>query len=71
MILQQQMNPAPTDPAQKVMLLYFMPFFLVFVLSQMPSGVVIYWICSNILGMAQQYAIKRDSQDAVKNLIKS
>jgi YidC/Oxa1 family membrane protein insertase len=58
MLLQQKMSPAPTDPAQANMML-IMPIMFTFMFAQLPSGLVIYWTFSNILGIAQQYAIKR------------
>ncbi|MDR0678490.1 MAG: membrane protein insertase YidC [Holosporaceae bacterium] len=58
MLLQQKMSPAPTDPAQAKMM-FIMPVMFTFMFAQLPSGLVIYWTFSNILGIAQQYIIKK------------
>lgn len=59
MWLQQKLNPAPMDPAQKMVLGAF-PILFTFLLASFPAGLVIYWSWSNILGIAQQYALKRN-----------
>jgi YidC/Oxa1 family membrane protein insertase len=58
MLLQQKMSPAPADPAQEKMMLV-MPIMFTFMFAQLPSGLVIYWTFSNILGIIQQYIIKK------------
>lgn len=58
MWLQMQMNPSSGDPMQrKIMLL--MPIVFTFMLSQFSVGLVIYWTCSNILGILQQWILMR------------
>lgn len=53
MLLQQKMNPPPTDPAQaKIFML--MPVMFTFMLAQFPAGLVIYWTWNNIITIAQQ-----------------
>jgi YidC/Oxa1 family membrane protein insertase len=58
MWLQLRMNPAPTDPAQKIVFSVF-PYLFTFMLAAFPAGLVIYWAWSNILGILQQWAIRR------------
>lgn len=58
MFLQQKLNPQPADPAQAKAFM-IMPFFLTFLLSSFPAGLVIYWAWNNILSIAQQWAIMR------------
>ena len=41
------------------MMMYFMPVFLFFVLYSAPSGLLVYWIMTNFLTMAQQKAISK------------
>jgi YidC/Oxa1 family membrane protein insertase len=41
------------------MMLYFMPIIFFFVLYNVPSGLLVYWIMSNILTMVQQLAINK------------
>lgn len=54
---QQQLNPKPTDPAQaKVM--SWLPWIFMVVLASFPAGLLLYWICSNLLSIAQQWSIK-------------
>lgn len=58
MILQQKMNPEPTDPVQaKVM--KFLPFIFVFMFHSFPAGLIIYWAWNNILSVLQQWIITR------------
>lgn len=55
---QQMLNPQPTDPTQaKVM--KFLPLVFLFMFASFPSGLVLYWSCSNILSITQQVLIKR------------
>jgi YidC/Oxa1 family membrane protein insertase len=49
----QQMNP------QMKMMLFIMPIVFFFVLYNMPSGLLVYWIFSNLLTMVQQMAINK------------
>jgi YidC/Oxa1 family membrane protein insertase len=56
--LQTKMNPAPADPVQARMF-GLMPLIFMFMLSNFPAGLVIYWTWSNFLSMLQQYVIMR------------
>jgi YidC/Oxa1 family membrane protein insertase len=56
MFVQQKLSPAPTDPIQATVM-KFMPVMLVFMLYSLPSGLMIYWACSNLLSILQQYMI--------------
>lgn len=58
MLIQQRLNPPPTDAIQKDMM-RFMPWVMTFVLSKFPSGLVIYWTFSNLISLIQQYAIMK------------
>ena len=58
MWLQQKLNPAPTDPTQK-MIFAWMPWVFMFMLGSFASGLVLYWIANNIITFTQQYAIMR------------
>ena len=53
MFLQQRLNPQPMDDSQK-MIFTLMPIMFTFFMAGFPAGVLLYWTCSNILGMAQQ-----------------
>ncbi|MBI1211789.1 MAG: membrane protein insertase YidC [Alphaproteobacteria bacterium] len=58
MWLQMRLNPPATDPVQQQMMT-FMPFFMTYLMSAFPAGLVIYWTWNNILSMSQQYIIMR------------
>ena len=58
MWVQQKLNPAPTDPMQAKIFMFF-PLFLTVILAPFPSGLVIYWTVNNILTMAQQLFIMK------------
>lgn len=61
MLIQQKMTPSGGDPMQaKVMLI--MPVIFTFMFLNFPSGLVIYWLVNNILSIAQQYVINKDSR---------
>ncbi|MFY9111581.1 MAG: membrane protein insertase YidC [Desulfomonilia bacterium] len=54
----QKMTPTPGDPTQqKIMLI--MPVFFTILFLNFPSGLVIYWLISNILSIIQQAYINR------------
>ncbi|MFD1913216.1 membrane protein insertase YidC [Halodurantibacterium flavum] len=58
MWLQQKLNPAPTDPTQK-MIFAWMPWIFMFMLGHFASGLVLYWIANNVITFTQQYIIMR------------
>ncbi|MDF1669386.1 MAG: membrane protein insertase YidC [Roseovarius sp.] len=58
MWLQQRLNPAPTDPTQK-MIFAWMPWVFMFMLGSFASGLVLYWIANNTITFSQQYLIMR------------
>jgi len=65
-LLQQSMTSSSIpDPMQRKMMM-LMPIMFTFFMMNMPSGLVIYWLTSNVLGMAQQYLTnkKADQLDA-------
>lgn len=54
MVLQQWMTPSAGDPMQRKMML-FMPVVFTYLFLSFPSGLVLYWLVSNLLSIAQQY----------------
>jgi YidC/Oxa1 family membrane protein insertase len=60
MWVQQKLNPAPTDPIQKKIFAFF-PLFLTIILASFPSGLVVYWTVNNILTIAQQWVINKNT----------
>ena len=58
MVLQQRLTPSQADPMQqKIMML--MPIVFTFMFLWAPSGLVIYWLTSNVLGIGQQLLTNR------------
>ena len=53
MWLQFRLNPAAMDPVQQQMFM-FMPWIMMFVMAPFASGLLIYWITSNLLTLGQQ-----------------
>ena len=60
MWVQQKLNPAPADPVQAKIFAFF-PLFLTIILASFPSGLVVYWTVNNILTIAQQYVIVKQT----------
>jgi len=58
MFLQQRLTPTSADPAQAKMMMFMPVIFTVFFLS-FPSGLVLYWLVSNILSILQQWYINK------------
>lgn len=58
MYVQQAMTPSTMDPAQKKVFL-FMPVVWGFFMKDLPSGLVLYWLFSNLLTIVQQLVMNR------------
>ncbi len=58
MWFQMKLNPAPPDPAQKI-IFDWMPVIFTFMLAGFPAGLVIYWAWNNTLSVTQQSVIMR------------
>ena len=56
--IQQKMSPTMGDPMQAKLML-FMPVVMTFFFLNFPSGLVIYWLFNNILGIGQQLYINK------------
>jgi YidC/Oxa1 family membrane protein insertase len=57
-LLQQRLSPTSADPTQAKMMMCMPVIFTVFFLS-FPSGLVLYWLVSNILSILQQWYINK------------
>lgn len=57
-ILQVRLNPTPPDPMQAKMMM-IMPLVFSVMFMFFPAGLVLYWVTSNILSIAQQWAINK------------
>ena len=64
MFLQQWLSPAMGDPQQrKIMML--MPLIFTVMFINFPSGLVLYWLCNNILSIIQQsWTLRKTGQQA-------
>src|SRR4029079_6298805 len=62
MYIQQAMTPSSVDPMQKKIFMA-MPLLWGFMLKDMPSGLVLYWLFSNVLTILQQMLINRMVRD--------
>lgn len=63
MFVQQKMMPqAGMDPVQARMMLIMMPGMMLLISYTFPSGLVLYWTVSNLLGIAHQYWIRNKMQ---------
>jgi YidC/Oxa1 family membrane protein insertase len=54
MLIQQKMSPQAGDPAQAKMMM-LMPLIFTFIFINFSSGLVLYWLVSNLFSIAQQY----------------
>jgi YidC/Oxa1 family membrane protein insertase len=59
MVLQQKITPSQMDPAQARMMMTVMPIVMVFVFYRFPSGLVLYWMVSNVIAIGHQLLIGR------------
>ncbi len=63
MYVQQKMTPTTgMDPTQARMMLIMMPAMMLLISYTFPSGLVLYWTVSNLLGIAHQYWIRKQSR---------
>jgi YidC/Oxa1 family membrane protein insertase len=54
MLIQQKMSPQAGDPSQAKMMM-LMPVVFTFIFINFSSGLVLYWLVSNLFSIAQQY----------------
>jgi len=59
MFIQQKMTPTAGDPRQAQMMLYMMPTLFTFLFWGFPSGLVLYWLGSNVLQIGHQHYMNR------------
>jgi YidC/Oxa1 family membrane protein insertase len=59
MFVQQKITPVQADPAQARMMLIMMPGMMTLVSYSFPSGLVLYWMMSNVLAISHQLWIGR------------
>jgi YidC/Oxa1 family membrane protein insertase len=68
MIIQQSLNPKPTDPTQAQVIKY-MPYIFLFLFKGFASGLVLYWVWNNTLSIIQQWVItkRHEAKSALKH----
>ncbi len=59
MVLQQKLSPAAMDPQQARMMMTVMPIMFTVLFYQFPSGLVLYWMVSNLLAIGHQLWMNR------------
>jgi YidC/Oxa1 family membrane protein insertase len=65
MFIQQIMSgSAIGDPFQRRMM-YMMPLIFTFFFLSFPSGLVLYWLVNNVLGIGQQYLINKQAKKVI------
>jgi len=63
MVIQQKMTPTTMDPKQaKLMML--MPIIFTFMFLSFPTGLVLYWLVNNALGIIQQFYINKKARSS-------
>jgi YidC/Oxa1 family membrane protein insertase len=67
MFVQQKITPMQMDPAQARMMLILMPVMMTVISYSFPSGLVLYWMMSNVLAIAHQLWIGRQLTPAAAN----
>jgi len=58
MVIQQKMTPTAADPTQAKMFM-LMPIMFTFLFLSFPSGLVLYWLVTNVLSIAHQYYLNK------------
>jgi YidC/Oxa1 family membrane protein insertase len=69
MITQSKLNPTPPDPLQ-AKLMQIMPIAFSVVFFWFPAGLVLYSVVNNVLSIAQQWAITRNTEAEAKGAAK-
>ena len=59
MYVQQKITPMQMDPAQAKMMITVMPVMMTLLFYQFPSGLVLYWMVSNVLAITHQTWVGR------------
>ena len=59
MIAQQAMTPAVGDPAQRKMMMIIMPVMFSFFFAKTPSGLCLYYLMFNLIGILQTWLVMR------------
>jgi YidC/Oxa1 family membrane protein insertase len=60
---QQSMTPTPSTDAAQMRLMKFMPLMMGFIFYSFSAGLVLFWLTSNVVGVAQQLILNRFASD--------
>ena len=63
-IMQSNQSSAAANQSSMKMMMYGMPIMFFFILYNAPSGLLVYWICSNIFSLLQQFYTNRHLKPA-------
>jgi YidC/Oxa1 family membrane protein insertase len=63
MFIQQLLSPAVGDPMQ-VRMMKLMPIMFTVLFLFFPAGLVLYWLVNNLLGIAQQWYVMKQTESA-------
>ena len=64
MVLQAKLQPMSPDPSQAQMMTTVMPVMMLVLFYRFPSGLVLYYMLSNLLGIAHQRWVGRNMKKA-------
>ena len=62
MLLQQVMTSSSIADATQRRMMYMMPVMFTYFFINLPSGLVLYWLVNNILGIGQQYLVNKEAK---------
>lgn len=62
----QSLTPTPTADAMQARMMKFMPIVFGFIFYQFQAGLVLYWLTSNCVGIAQQLVLNRLPQEQLE-----
>lgn len=68
-IWQMKITPTPGDQQMQKMMLIFMPFFMLYLLYDMASGLVLYWTISQVLAILQIILEKKRKHKPVVSIV--
>jgi YidC/Oxa1 family membrane protein insertase len=69
MVFQQKLSPTSAEPMQQKMMM-LMPVVFTFMFLYAPSGLVVYWLTSNVIGIGQQVLTNRLAGPSKKHQVR-
>ena len=63
MVAQQKLQPTAMDPQQAAMMMTVMPIMMLVLFYSFPSGLVLYYMLSNVLGIAHQLWVGKQMRE--------